>query len=233
MLVQTTNYHSTICYPAILPTQKTLALKAFSLGSLDRSMRKVGTIRSYRSGAQVFRQGELATFYYKIVRGVVMTGRWLCDGRRHIGGFYFGGEFLGLDSADEHSLSAETKGDVDLLLAPRNALSAMAMRDASVAQHLCGMMARELRRAQEHALLLQKSAKERMAYFLLDMAARLPKANAMELCMTRQEIADYLGLTIETVSRTLNALESCGAIEIPKPRSIVLRDASALMHMDS
>jgi CRP/FNR family transcriptional regulator, nitrogen fixation regulation protein len=90
-----------------------------------------------------------------------------------------------------------------------------------------------LRRAQDHALLLQKSAKERVAYFLLNMAERLPGANAMELFMTRQEIADYLGLTIETVSRTLTALESCGAIEIPKTRSIILRDPSALRHLDS
>jgi CRP/FNR family nitrogen fixation transcriptional regulator len=65
------------------------------------------------------------------------------------------------------------------------------------------------------------------------MAERLPGANAMELFMTRQEIADYLGLTIETVSRTLTALESCGAIEIPKTRSIILRDPSALRHLDS
>jgi CRP/FNR family nitrogen fixation transcriptional regulator len=233
MLVQTVNYHGAMRYPDILAARRLHALRGFGVGGLDRSMRSIGMIRSYRNGAQVFRQGEAAACYYKVIRGTVMTHRALCDGRRHIGGFYFVGEFLGLDSADEHSLSAETKSDVDLLVTPRSALSAMATRDPSVAQHLFALAARELRRAQDHALLLQKSAKERVAYFLLNMAERLPGANAMELFMTRQEIADYLGLTIETVSRTLTALESCGAIEIPKTRSIILRDPSALRHLDS
>jgi CRP/FNR family nitrogen fixation transcriptional regulator len=233
MLVQTANYHGPFRYPDILATRRLRGLRGIGAGGLDRSMRSIGMIRSYRNGAQVFRQGEAAACYYKVIRGTVMTHRTLCDGRRHIGGFYFVGEFLGLDSADEHSLSVETKSDVDLLVTPRRALAVMATSDASVAQHLFALAARELRRAQNHALLLQKSAKERVAHFLLDMAERLSGAKAMELFMTRQEIADYLGLTIETVSRTLSGMASCGAIEMPKTRSIVLRDTSALLHLDS
>ena len=109
MLVQTANYHGAIRYQDILAARRLHALRGFDLGGLDRSMRSIGMIRSYRNGVQVFRQGEAAVCYYKVIRGTVMTHRALCDGRRHIGGFYFVGEFLGLDSADEHSCRPKPK----------------------------------------------------------------------------------------------------------------------------
>jgi CRP/FNR family nitrogen fixation transcriptional regulator len=80
-------------------------------------------------------------------------------------------------------------------------------------------------------LLLAKTAQERLASFLLEMAERSLGGNAIDLPMTRQDIADYLGLTIETVSRTLRSLESCAAIEVPSSRHIVLRNRSALIRM--
>ena len=108
---------------------------------------------------------------------------------------------------------------------------ALADRSAAVARELFALTARELRRAQERVLLLIKSAQERVASFLLEMAERGLAGNAIVLPMSRQDIADYLGLTIETVSRTLTALESCAAIEVPSSRRIVLRDRSALNRM--
>jgi CRP-like cAMP-binding protein len=77
-------------------------------------------------------------------------------------------------------------------------------------------------------MLLVKTAQERVVSFLLEMAARAPGANAVDLPMSRQDIADYLGLTIETVSRTLTHLESTAAIELPSSRRVVLRNRSAL-----
>ncbi len=91
---------------------------------------------------------------------------------------------------------------------------------------------RELRRVQDRILLLIKSAQERVASFLLEMAERVPAGNAIDLPMSRQDIADYLGLTIETVSRTLTSLESCAAIEVPSSRRIVLRNQSALRRLN-
>jgi CRP/FNR family transcriptional regulator, nitrogen fixation regulation protein len=87
---------------------------------------------------------------------------------------------------------------------------------------------RELGRVQSHILLLIKTAQERVVSFLLEMAARTPANNAVELPMSRQDIADYLGLTIETVSRTLTHLENTAAIELPTSRRIVLRNRIAL-----
>ena len=81
---------------------------------------------------------------------------------------------------------------------------------------------------QDHILLLIKTAQERVASFLLEMAERCRRGNAIELPMSRQDIADYLGLTIETVSRTLTQLENAAAIELPTSRRIVLRNRAAL-----
>jgi len=86
---------------------------------------------------------------------------------------------------------------------------------------------------QKRVLLLVQSAQERVASFLLEMAERTPASNIIELPMTRQDIADYLGLTIETVSRTLTALEAAATIEVPTSRRIVLRNRPALNRLNS
>ena len=99
-------------------------------------------------------------------------------------------------------------------------------------RELFALTGRELRRVQERVLLLVKSAQERVASFLLEMAERAAGGNIVELPMSRQDIADYLGLTIETVSRTLTGLESVAAIEVPTSRRIVLRNRSALSRMN-
>jgi CRP/FNR family nitrogen fixation transcriptional regulator len=90
------------------------------------------------------------------------------------------------------------------------------------------MTCRELRIVQDHILLLIKTAKERVAAFLLEMAERVPGGGQVELPMSRQDIADYLGLTIETVSRTLTELARAAAIELPTTRRVVLRNRAAL-----
>jgi CRP/FNR family nitrogen fixation transcriptional regulator len=95
------------------------------------------------------------------------------------------------------------------------------------------LTARELQRVQDHIMVLIKSAQERVAGFLLEMADRVPGGGAVELPMSRQDIADYLGLTIETVSRTLTQLEKTAAIELPTSRRIVLRNRSALNRLNA
>jgi CRP-like cAMP-binding protein len=94
------------------------------------------------------------------------------------------------------------------------------------------LTARELRRAQDRIVLLIKSAQERVVSFLLEMAERAPSGDAVELPMSRQDIADYLGLTIETISRTLTALEGIAAIDVTTSRRIILRNRPALNRMN-
>ena len=115
----------------------------------------------------------------------------------------------------------------------QSAITALAGRDPAIGHELFALTGRELRRVQDRVLLLVKSAQERVAGFLLEMAERASAGNTVELPMSRQDIADYLGLTIETVSRTLTGLESAAAIEVPTSRRIVLRNRSALSRLNS
>jgi len=112
-------------------------------------------------------------------------------------------------------------------------LVTLAARNNDVARELWTMTAGELQRAQGHVMLLIKTAQERMAGFLLEMSARALSGNEVDLPMSRQDIADYLGLTIETVSRTLTQLENLAAIAVPSSRRIVLRNRNALSRLNS
>jgi CRP-like cAMP-binding protein len=135
---------------------------------------------------------------------------------------------FGLEIGDEHTFSAEAITDSKVLVIKRTAVVRLATHDNDVARQLWTLTGRELQRVQEHILLLVKTARERVVSFLLEMAGRLSASNVVELPMSRQDIADYLGLTIETVSRTLTHLEMSAAIELPSSRRIILRNRTAL-----
>ena len=199
---------------------------------LEQSMHLMGATMSYPRNTEIFGENEPAEYLYKVVSGTVRTYKILSDGRRQIGGFYLPGDIFGLEFADEHTLSAEAITDTKVLVIKRSALNSLAGRDVGVAQELFALTGRELQRVQERILLLIKSAQERVASFLLEMAKRVSAGNSIELPMSRQDIADYLGLTIETVSRTFTFLESTAAIEVPTSRRIVLRNRSALSRMN-
>ena len=202
-------------------------------GALDRTMQLMGAIMVYSRNTEIFGENEPAEYVYKVVSGSVRSFKILSDGRRQIGAFYLPGDIFGLEVGDEHTLSAESITDARVLVVKRSAFNALAGRDNSIAQELVALTRRELQRMQSRVLLLIKSAQERVASFLLEMAERTPMGNAIELPMSRQDIADYLGLTIETVSRTLTSLESEAAIAVPTSRRIVLCNRSALNRMNS
>ena len=202
---------------------------AVNADSLSQSMHLMGATMAYPRDTEIFGENEPADYLYKVLSGTVRTYKILSDGRRQVGGFYLPGDIFGLEFADEHTLSAEAVSDTKVLVVKRGALSALAGRDPSVAQQLFALTGRELHRVQDRTLLLIKNARERVASFLLEMADRASENNTIELPMSRQDIADYLGLTIETVSRTLTSLETASAIEVsPSSRRIVLRNRPAL-----
>jgi CRP-like cAMP-binding protein len=205
---------------------------AIDANALDQMMQLMGATMAYSRNSEIFGENEPADYLYKVVKGGVRTYKILSDGRRQIGGFYLPGDIFGLEFADEHTLSAEAISDTKVLVIKRRALNALAGRDTSVSRQLFALSNRELRRMQTRVLLLIKSAQERVASFLLEMAERVSAGNAIELPMSRQDIADYLGLTIETISRTLTSLECAAAIEVPTSRCIVLRNRSALSRMN-
>jgi len=199
---------------------------------LFESMYLMGVVLTYKRNTEIFGEGEPADYVYRVVSGSVRTYKILSDGRRQVCGFYLPGDCFGLQSSEEHTFSAEAITDTKVLVVKRSALTALADRDAAVGRELFALTACELRRVQEQVLLLVKSAQERVASFLVEMSERAAAGNAIELPMSRQDIADYLGLTIETVSRTLTSLEGCAAIELPTSRCIVLRNRSALSRMN-
>ena len=183
--------------------------------------------------AEIYGENEPADYLYKVVRGTVRTYKVLVDGRRQIGAFHLPGDVFGFETGNEHTFSAEAITDCRIAVIKRSALVALAARDNDVARQMWAFTARELQRVQAHLLLLIKSAQERVATFLLEMADRVSAKGAVELAMSRQDIADYLGLTIETVSRTLTQLEKTAAIEVSTARRIVLRNHSALARLNS
>jgi len=201
-------------------------------GPLAQSMQLMGAVMSYPRNSEIFGDNEAADYVYKVIKGSVRTYKILSDGRRQIGGFYLPGDVFGLQFADAHTLSAEAVTDTKVLVVKRSALTALAGRDAAIGRELFDLTSRELRRMQDRILLLVKSAQERVASFLLEMAERAAAGNIVELPMSRQDIADYLGLTIETVSRTLTGLETAAAIEVATSRRIVLRNRSALNRLN-
>ena len=192
------------------------------------SFESMGVPVSYARNEEIFGDGEPADYVYKVISGAARTYKVLSDGRRQIGAFYLPGEVFGLGVGDNHHYSAEAVGKSTMLVVKRSALIALAKTDHRVAHLLWTLTAEELKRVQEHMLLLIRSAQERVACFLLEMAERMEHDDAIDLPMSRQDIADYLGLTIETISRTLTQLESASAISVPTCRRIILLNRKAL-----
>jgi len=192
----------------------------------------MGAPMSFKRNAEIYGEDEPAEYLYKLVSGAVRTYKVLADGRRQIGAFYLPGDVFGLESGNQHAFSAEAIGEARVLVVKRSALDIAASRDGAIAQQLWSVTASELRRAQDHLLALIKTAEERVVGFLLEMAGRMPAGNQIELPMSRQDIADYLGLTIETVSRTMTHLESEAAIELPSSRRVVLRNRATLSRLN-
>ncbi len=216
----------------------TLSLKqpAFRMpGHEERSgsIELMGALMPFTRNSEIFGENEPADYLYKLMSGSVRSYKVLVDGRRQIGAFYVPGDIFGLETGDTHSFSAEAITDCKILVIKRSAVMALAARDPDVARQMWAATARELARVQAHSLLLIKTAQERVASFLLEMAERVAADGLVELPMSRQDIADYLGLTIETVSRTLTQLEKTAAIGVPSSRRILLRNRSALRRLNA
>ena len=130
----------------------------------------MGAPMPFSRNAEIYGENEPAEYLYKVVSGAVRTYKVLSDGRRQIGGFYLPGDIFGLECGDEHTFSAEAITECKVLVIKRTSLVSLAARDSEVARQLWTMTAGELQRAQDHIMLLIKTAQERVAGFLLEMA---------------------------------------------------------------
>lgn len=230
MLTQTMINRGTSNHPA---ARSLRPVSPVNSQSINGQIEMMGAAMPFARNSEIYGENERAEYIYKVLSGSVRTYKVLNDGRRQIGAFYMPGNIFGLEAGNEHTFSAEAIVDCKVLVIKRSVLVALAARDNEVARQLWSMTAGELQRAQDHIMLLVKTARERVAGFLLEMSLRERTGNEVDLPMSRQDIADYLGLTIETVSRTLTQLENAATIAVPTSRRIVLRNRGALTRLNS
>ena len=184
-----------------------------SAGLMDR----VGLRMTFAKGEEIFGQDEDADMIHSVVSGAVRTMRLLSDGRRQIGDFYYPGDVIGLEIGAIYRFSAEALSDCVIHVVKRSSLHALS-GDGALDKTLWDATRRELERTQEHLLMLgRKSACERVASFLMDVAQRVGSED-VSLPMGRQDMADYLGLTIETVSRMVTQLQGSRIVEFATSR---------------
>ena len=193
----------------------------------------MGAPMRFARNNEIYGEHEPAEYLYQVISGAVRTYRMLDDGRRQISAFYLPGDIFGVEAGEIHLSSAEAICDSQILVAKRSAVMTRAEHEKSLARQLWMLTVRELQRVQEHSLALIKSAEERVAGFLLEMAGRNSAGAAVELPMSRQDIADYLGLTIETVSRTFTQFVHSGTIALETSRRIQLRNRPALNRLNA
>jgi CRP/FNR family transcriptional regulator, nitrogen fixation regulation protein len=211
------------------PTRKRgRRLPASSLKSTGGPFDRIGILTTFSNNQKIFSKGEPAEYLYKVESGCIRTYRILNDGRRRICAFYFPGDYFGLEAREDHSLSADAITTSSVRIINRKTLASRSARDIVVVKCLLNITAMELQRAQSLNLLLLKDAQERIVDFLLDMKSRKQSQSEVDLPMPRSDIADYLGLAIETVSRMFTRLRSASAISLPNLRSVILRDLSVL-----
>ncbi|WP_395670297.1 helix-turn-helix domain-containing protein [Phenylobacterium sp.] len=190
--------------------------------ALIAAMDTLATTRLFGRDEEVYAQGAPVEHLYRLVRGVVRTTRLTADGRRQVGDFYYAGDLLGLEVGPDHQFSAEALTDCEVQVVRRGAVRAFA-GDAAMDRAILEGIRRELERAQAHVMLLgRRSAREKVAAFLKSMAEGCAGARGgpqpVEMPMGRQDMADYLGLTIETVSRMLTQLQDEAVVEFPAVR---------------
>jgi CRP/FNR family nitrogen fixation transcriptional regulator len=179
---------------------------------------------------EIVAQDEAATYCYLVLSGCVRTAKLMEDGRRQVGEFLFAGEMFGLEALDRHDFSAEAVTPATLRRYERRDIETLADEDRDVARILRQLSAHRTRAGRDHVVLLgRKTAAERIASFLLEMCERISieGRSAIELPMSRADMGDYLGLTIETVCRRLTRLREDGTIAI-KGATIAIRDYRAL-----
>jgi CRP/FNR family transcriptional regulator, nitrogen fixation regulation protein len=205
------------------------------LGTLSHT-KVSSTEYKYKRGTEIFGEAEPADYIYQVIEGAVRSHKLLSDGRRQIGAFHLAGDIFGLENGDFHRFTAEAIVDTTVRLMKRESLERVAKTDFAIVRSLLNMTTDNLQHAENHMLLLgrRKTSLERVAAFLLEMDRRLPAAGVMALPMFRRDIADYLGLTLETVSRALSELHKKGYLRFlgQTQREIVVLNPAGLAELD-
>jgi len=211
-----------------------VAVRVSAIAALDegREALRVGAVTHAPADSEVFAEGDSADVFFKIASGTIRTCKFLNDGRRQIEAFYTAGDVFGFELEDARILGAEAVTDCNVITYRRHGVEAAALHDEVLARQLLSFAMQSVTHAQKHAFLLgRRAAAEKVSSFLLAWATRHGRQGHVELPMSRQDMADYMGLTIETVSRTLSQMERDGLIAIPNARLIRFLNRQALESM--
>lgn len=184
----------------------------------------------------LFSEGDAADTLYNVTSGTVKLYKLLPDGRRQITGFLVPGDFLGLAVNDHYAYSAETVTGCTLCRFPRRKVEALLDEFPKMQRRLFSMASNELAVAQDQMLLLgRKTAREKICSFLLMLSQRAAqrghRENPVHVPMSRADIADYLGLTTETVSRTFTQLKTAGVISLQEGNKVLIADMDGIYDM--
>jgi CRP/FNR family nitrogen fixation transcriptional regulator len=212
----------------LAPPERAMVLTG-EVGPLDI----MGTLVSFQRGAHLYGESDPAEYLYKLANGIARGYRMTSEGRRQVVAFYVPGDLFGFELGGDHSFSVELVTNATVRMIRLSALPVIVALDQDLAKELRISLARELRRNQDHIRRLGQTAQERVASFLLEIAQRVPENSTIELVMSRQDVADYLGLRIETISRTLAHITRIGAITISRAHSVTIRDPDLLSRLSA
>jgi len=189
---------------------------------------------TYTRGDTIFSESEPAEYVYHVKKGAARRCKQLSGGRRQVVAFHLPGDVFGLENGDVHRFAAEAIVETTVRLIERQSLEAVGESDAATG-NLLSMANDNLRHAENHLLLLgRKNSIERVAAFLLEMDERITAARFVSLPMSRRDIADYLGVTLETVSRAISQLHRSGVLDFPSnnQKELVILDRQQLASFD-
>ena len=210
------------------------ALPASRKPASSDSLTPIGVSMSFGQNAEIYAEGETSGYVYKVVSGVVRVSKLLFDGRRQISAFHLPGEMFGFEAEDVHHVSAEAVVPTKVVAFKWEGVLSMDRQSVSFVRELLNLTVLGLTHTQNLLLLLgRKSALERLAAFLLEMDARTGSEHVLNLAMPRHDIADYLGLTLETVSRMFAELKEMGMIKLESARRVHLLDTVKLKAMSA
>jgi CRP/FNR family nitrogen fixation transcriptional regulator len=218
MLAHSTANSATRFHPSVSPRVDDAMPSVFSPTQMQ-------PLSFYPAGAEIYADGGRAEAIYQVEYGAIRVYRLLADGRRQISAFHLAGEIFGFEADNAHHFFAEAITSTSLR---RFRLSP----GADISRDLLPLALRSLMRAQDHLLVLGRhTAIERVAAFLIDMAERQGASGHVDLPMSRMDIGDYLGLTIETVSRVFSRLKERKIIRLTNSRSVEILKWDALHQM--
>jgi CRP-like cAMP-binding protein len=218
---------------ASLQMRPLAGVSAFAGAADADPLERLGTQARYERNRTIYFEGDEAAHYFKVRSGTVRLCKVTEDGRRQIAAFLTEGDLFGWTDQDNYNFSAEAVTDVTVEKFSRARIEESVKANPSMGRRVLALLSNQLASAHEHLLLLGRmTASERVATFLLELVRRQRNGNgagaSVELAMSRKDVADYLGLTVETVSRTMSALKRKGIIAFSEPEHVQLKQNTTL-----